>query len=265
MTRRRKRIPKTRYPMNLERSYLSALKRLVLSWKKTAQWYSDTYLKSYMLGGALSVDADDDENDPHKIERLAALIALMIAAIRNANSDNELESIATKFVLSVNSFSYTNVSSQAKTISSHAIKSNPTIEAFMKSKIKENTSYITSMRDKYVAQLQSDIYRTISQGKGATELTKIIMKRTNMSYNHARLIANDQTGSILSQLNKYRATHAGFEKYLWQSMEDGRVRPKHQELDQKVFGYNDPDGGDGGLLPGEPINCRCVAMPVIDD
>ena len=48
-------------------------------------------------------------------------------------------------------------------------------------------------------------------------------------------------------------------------MEDGRVRPKHQELDQKVFSYDDPDGGDNGQLPGEPINCRCVALPVIDD
>lgn len=265
MARRRKTIPKTRYPMNLEKSYLGALKRLVLSWKKKAQWYSDYYLKNYMLGGALSIDSDDDENDPHKIERLSALIALMVLAIKNSNSKQELENVATQFVLSVNSFSYSNVNAQARAISSQAIESNPTIQAFIKAKIKENTSYITSMRDKYVAQLQSDIYRAISDGKGATELTNAIVKRTNMSYNHARLIANDQTGSILAELNKYRATHAGFEKYRWQSMEDGRVRPKHQELDQKIFSYDDPDGGDNGQLPGEPINCRCVALPVIDD
>ena len=265
MARRRKTIPKTRYPMNLEKSYLGALKRLVLSWKKKAQWYAEYYLKNYMLGGALSIDSDDDENDPHKIERLSALIALMILAIKNSNSKQELENVATQFVLSVNSFSYSNVNAQARAISSQAIKSNPTIQAFIKAKIKENTSYITSMRDKYVAQLQSDIYRAISDGKGATELTNAIVKRTNMSYNHARLIANDQTGSILAELNKYRDTHAGFEKYLWQSMEDGRVRPKHQILDQQVFRYDDPDGGDDGQLPGEPINCRCVAMPIIDD
>lgn len=266
MARRRKKIPKTRYPMNLEKSYLGALKRLVLSWKKKAQWYADYYLKNYMLGGALSIDSsDDDENDPHKIERLSALIALMMLAIKNSNSKQELANVATQFVLSVNSFSYSNVNAQARAISSQAIESNPTIQAFIKAKIKENTAYITSMRDKYVAQLQSDIYRAISDGKGATELTNAIVKRTNMSYNHARLIANDQTGSILAELNKYRATHAGFEKYLWQSMEDGRVRPKHQILDQQVFRYDDPDGGDDGQLPGEPINCRCVAMPVIDD
>lgn len=265
MARRRRNVPKTRYPMNLEKSYLGALKRLVLSWKKKAQWYSDYYLKNYMLGGALSIDSNDDENDPHKIERLSALIALMVLAIKNSNSKQELENVATQFVLSVNSFSYSNVNAQARAISSQAIESNPTIQAFIKAKIKENTSYITSMRDKYVAQLQSDIYRAISDGKGATELTNAIVKRTNMSYNHARLIANDQTGSILAELNKYRATHAGFEKYRWQSMEDGRVRPKHQELDQKVFSYDDPDGGDNGQLPGEPINCRCVALPVIDD
>ena len=87
MARRRKHVPKTRYPMNLEKSYLGALKRLVLSWKKIAQWYSQNYLKYYMLGGALSIDAsDDDENNPHKIEQLAALIAMMAVAIKNANN-----------------------------------------------------------------------------------------------------------------------------------------------------------------------------------
>ena len=266
MTRRHRRVPKTRYPMNLEKSYLAAIKRLVLSWKKTAQWYANYYLKSYMLGGALSVDAnDEDKNDPHKIERLATIIALMILAIKNSKSERELESIATQFVLSINSFSYSNTSAQAKAITSQTIANNPTIQALLKAKIKENTSYITSLRDSYISQLRNDIYRTISNGGGATDLTKVIMKRTGMAYNHARLIANDQTGSILAQLNKYRATHAGFEKYMWQSMEDGRVRPKNQELDQKVFRYDDPDGGDDGQLPGEPINCRCVAMPVIDD
>ena len=100
MARRRRNVPKTRYPMNLEKSYLGALNRLVLSLKKIAQWYSKNYLKYYMLGGALSIDSsDDDENDPHNIERLAALIAMMAVAIKNANSNRELENVATQFVL----------------------------------------------------------------------------------------------------------------------------------------------------------------------
>lgn len=266
MARKHRRIPKTRYPMNLEKSYLRAMNRLILSWEKVAQYYMQYYLKPYVSGGALSIDADDDDkNDPQKIERIATIIALMTLAIKNAKSDNQLASIASQFVLSVNSFSFDNVNSQARAIEMQAIKSDPTIEAFIRAKIKENTSYITSLRDKYIAQLRNDIYRSISDGKGVTELARTIVKRTGMAYNHARLIANDQTGSILAQLNKYRATRAGFKKYMWQSMEDGRVRPKHQELDRKIFRYDDPDGGDNGMLPGEPINCRCVALPADDD
>ena len=71
-----------------------------------------------------------------------------------------------------------------------------------------------------------------------------------------------QTGTIISQLDAYRAKSAGAEKYLWRSMEDRRVRPKHRELDGETFRYGDPHGGDDGQLPGEPIRCRCIAEPI---
>lgn len=264
MTRRR-RIPKTKYPMHLEKAYLGSMNRFILSWRKTAEQFLDMYLKSYVTGGALTIDADTNQNDPHKIERIASIIALMIVTIKNNQSEAEFEKLATQFVLAVNSFSLQNCTLQANVLRIQALESNPTIQAIIKAKIAENTSLITSLRDKYIAQLRNDIYRSISNGGGVTQLTQDIVKRTGMSYNHAKLIANDQTGDILAQLNKIRAKSAGFEKYQWQSMEDDRVRPKHQELDRKIFKYDDPDGGDNGMLPGEPINCRCVANPVYDD
>lgn len=86
-----------------------------------------------------------------------------------------------------------------------------------------------------------------------------------MTANHAKLIANDQTGSIVSQLDSYRAKRAGARKYIWRSMEDNRVRPKHRELDGTEQVYGNPDGGDDGQMPGEPIRCRCVALPVFNE
>lgn len=263
MARKRK-VPQTRYPMNMEKSYMRTLNRLILSWRKIAQWYVNDYLKHYVSGGAVSFDNANDKNEPQDIERIATVITLMTIAIKNARTKS-FEDIASSFVLSVNGFSFSNCSRQANAIAIKAVETDSTIQTFIKAKIKENTSYITSLRDDYISQLRNDIYRSISDGGGATQLTQIISKRTGMAYNRAKLIANDQTGSILSQLNAYRAQRAGFAKYRWQSMEDDRVRPKHQELDQQIFRYDDPDGGDSGELPGEPINCRCVATPVVED
>ncbi|MES5128901.1 hypothetical protein [Lactobacillus crispatus] len=44
-------------------------------------------------------------------------------------------------------------------------------------------------------------------------------------------------------------------------MEDDRYRPKHQVIGTRQT-YDDPTGGDDGQMPGEPINCRCVADPI---
>lgn len=115
------------------------------------------------------------------------------------------------------------------------------------------------MKQSYQDSLRQDIYNSITSGGGVTSISKALMKRTQMTYSHAQLIANDQTGSIVSQLNFYRASHTGATKYIWHSMEDRRVRPKHRALDGKTFDIDDPNGGDDGQKPGEPIRCRCYA------
>lgn len=82
-----------------------------------------------------------------------------------------------------------------------------------------------------------------------------------MSYNRAKLIAVDQTGSIHGQLNVKRQHANGFDWYEWDTMEDERVRPSHAALDRTAHKY---DGSDIDIIPGEEIRCRCVATPLED-
>ena len=123
---------------------------------------------------------------------------------------------------------------------------------------------VQNMKDDWRNKIASDLYREVTQGCSIKDITADILKRTNMAYNHAKIIANDQTGTIISDLNTYRNKQAGAGSYIWQTMEDDRVRTAHQDLDGKQFDYDDPNGGDDGQLPGQPINCRCVATPVFD-
>ncbi|WP_242509738.1 phage minor head protein [Lactobacillus sp. A27] len=142
------------------------------------------------------------------------------------------------------------------------LRDNAKLREYTMGKIIENTNLIKTLRQRYIDQTKSDIYRIISSGGGVSDLAHSISARANMTLKHADLIATDQTGKILSQIDAYRNQATGSTRYIWRSMEDKRVRPKHRELDGKEFKYDDPNGGDNGQLPGQPIRCRCYQDPV---
>lgn len=91
----------------------------------------------------------------------------------------------------------------------------------------------------------------------------------------ARLIARDQVGSYTGELTRRRQQSLGVERYTWSTSKDERVRASHRERDGAVFDWDRPIAAqleDKGLTidkidgpPGRPIQCRCVAIPVLED
>ncbi len=79
--------------------------------------------------------------------------------------------------------------------------------------------------------------------------------------NHAALIARDQVSKLNGQLNRARQTAAGITSFVWETQDDSRVRPEHRALDGRRFTWAD---GAGGVYPGQPVQCRCWARPVVD-
>ncbi|MBD5430133.1 minor capsid protein [Lactobacillus sp.] len=254
-------IPPTRYPIKIEDWYFKTLQSFIKGWKRDAEYYLKNYINPYIKGGStFKLDADGDI-----LDRILESLKLLDTAIETAQSDHVLEITIEQFIKAVDNFSYNNSLIQMKIIGLNPIEKNSKLDNYFKTKIHENVQLIKGFRDDYSKRLEGDIYRSITDGGGVTSITENLTKRTNMAVKRAKLIAVDQTGTIISQVNAYRAKSAGAEKYRWQSMEDQRVRPKHRELDGKVFAYDDPHGGDDGKLPGEPIRCRCVADPVFED
>ena len=253
---------KTRYPWNLERQYVKDINGLVTDWNHGATLFLKVYLKRFVNGGT-GLKLDDATNDLNWSDNIQRQISLLGFSIQQAGqNDKRITNIATKFVRSLNSFSYMNVKEQTAIVGLDPISDNTVFRNWVKTHIGYNVSLITTMRENYTNSLKNDIYRSITKGGGTRDIANAIVKRTHMAREHAQLIATDQTGKIISQFDAYRAKSAGAEKYVWRSMEDSRVRPKHRELDGRTFKYNDPHGGDDGQLPGEPIRCRCVADPV---
>lgn len=256
------------YPLKLEKWYERQLVKLIRQWHNEINDFFESNLKQHVLGGT-KILQDAANDDPNWINSIQQALELFSLSMNSTKDDQTIESVVKRWVLSVDNFSLQKakkyqsaVQIETGTIALNPFSDNTTLTNYTKGKIAENTKLIKTMKGRYIDQLQNDIYRTVNNGGGATDITHAINYRTGMTLRHASLIATDQTGKALSQLDAYRNKQAGFAKYVWRSMEDGRVRPKHQELDGKTFKYDDPNGGDNGELPGEPIRCRCYQDPV---
>jgi len=256
------------YPLKLERWYERKMDQLIRQWQKQANQFVQVHLKAYVTGGTkvLHDAANDDPNWANSIQQSLKLFSL---TMDDTQDEKTIESLVTRWLISINNFSLqkakrykVTVGKEQGTIAINPLMGETILSNYTKGKIAENTALIKTMKHRYIDQLKNDIYQNINHGGGVTDISHAINYRTGMTLRHATLIANDQTGKALSQLDAYRSQKAGYTKYVWRSMEDGRVRPKHQKLDGKTFSYNDPNGGDNGQLPGEPIRCRCYAEPV---
>lgn len=93
-------------------------------------------------------------------------------------------------------------------------------------------------------------------------MTQEIQKRFGMTSRRAKLIARDQTSKLNASLTKLRQQELGVEEYIWQTAGDERVRASHKAHDGKKFRWDHLPKETGN--PGNDINCRCVAIPVLE-
>lgn len=144
----------------------------------------------------------------------------------------------------------------------------PALRAILAQIRRDNVALITSIADR----LLDDVFRTVTEsvihGTRVETLAREIRERYSVSDSRARLIARDQTLKANASLTQERHKEAGVSRYVWSSSRDERVRPIHALLDGFVFDWSDPPitAEDGSTNhPGEDYQCRCIAIPVLDD
>ena len=115
------------------------------------------------------------------------------------------------------------------------------------------------------------------QGKSFAEgsLTNRLAKIGSISKREAKRIARDQTSKLTTSLSAIRQQDAGINRYTWRNAQDQRVvgnpggkypegnaiHGNHWEREGQEFRWDQPPE-DGH--PGQPIQCRCSAEPIID-
>lgn len=61
-----------------------------------------------------------------------------------------------------------------------------------------------------------------------------------------------------------RQESLGVKEFKWVTAHDERVRPSHAKINGNIYSWDNLPTVDGvKTSPGQPINCRCIAIPVI--
>lgn len=139
--------------------------------------------------------------------------------------------------------------------------------------ITENVGLIKSIPQKYMAEMQGAVMRSITSGRGLQDLVPFFDRYEKITTRRARLIASDQTRKVYSALNAGRMEKLNLDKYEWLHS-GGGVEPRrlHLHLAGKICSLKNPPviqyakgaqpevRGKPGDLPG----CKCTMRPVID-
>ena len=172
--------------------------------------------------------------------------------------------IASNFVSKGNS---TNKRSFYKTIENSigvdlsSVVQNENLTDVLEAVTRENVALIKSIPEEYFKKIESVVFRNTVRGSTANSIIKEIQNINKVTYNRAKLIARDQTSKLNSVLNEKRQSSLGVEEYIWRTSGDERVRDSHKSKNGKIFRWDSPPKDTGH--PGQDIQCRCVAQPII--
>jgi SPP1 gp7 family putative phage head morphogenesis protein len=135
--------------------------------------------------------------------------------------------------------------------------------------VQRNTELITSLGEDAIAEVTTLTAEAAAGGLRVEELQRSLVERLGVVGSRAELIARDQTLTLNAQLSQAAAKEAGVTRYRWSSSRDERVREGHAALEGQICSWDDPPivdekTGERGH-PGEPIQCRCIAIPIVED
>ena len=137
----------------------------------------------------------------------------------------------------------------------------------IKSAIRKNVALIGTLDDDDKRSLVHDIFalylehqESDGQAFNPVDLQRILLKEYDVVPADAKLIAHDQENKLMGAVMEKWQTQAGIEEYVWQTKLDDKVRATHKANQGLKFSWSSPPVTGH---PGEDINCRCIALPVL--
>jgi len=141
------------------------------------------------------------------------------------------------------------------------------VEFAFQAAVATNVALISSIPEQYYDRLTELIFENVEKAQRwetlAQSIRSAVSWASNLSDYRINLIARDQTAKMASAFNEARTASVGITQYNWQTAGDERVRDTHRDNDGKLFAFAEPPSETGN--PGHDINCRCVALPYVEE
>lgn len=147
--------------------------------------------------------------------------------------------------------------------------------AYIDTVVNENAKLIKTVPQNLAQKFSQMAKRSEYAGMRPEELTKELLSQAPyLTDVEARRIARTESSKAATALVEARAVSIGLEFYVWSCVTDERSRDSHKLMDGVVCRWDDAPNPErangekrdyGSYHAGCIFNCRCCALPVVDD
>ncbi len=156
----------------------------------------------------------------------------------------------------------------------------PELSNFLEVAGDANVNKIVTQNSGYFDSIREMSNQALRKGASFQELADDIQTLTDTTETRANLIAIDQVQKLNADLEGQRQQNNGLQRYIWRTRKNARVRSKsnssgasdHMGLEGAIFDWSFPPitvlkgkRANERNHPGQDINCKCWAEPVIED
>lgn len=132
-----------------------------------------------------------------------------------------------------------------------------------------NVSLIKSIPQKYLADVEGSVMRSVQAGRDLGSLTEDLQKHYGVTRRRAAFIARDQNNKATAAFKRARELELGLDEAEWHHSHGSKEpRPTHVEAGRQKArykisqGWYDPAVGRY-IQPAEEPGCKCFGRPVI--
>jgi SPP1 gp7 family putative phage head morphogenesis protein len=254
--RRRGPIPRQVQPDGIRLSYFRALLQVLGQAKALVERATPDLKEIVDRAAAARGDSRLDEtDDPNE------LIDKLSDEFFGEFTNTKLSDLAKGYGQRASDFNRLELGRQFKSaLGIDIVKAEPWLEPKIQTFTRENVALIKSIPNRYFDDVEKQVIAGMRQGLRWEEIAKELDRRFEVAEGHAKLVARDQVGKFVGDLNRTRQEELGITSFIWRTARDNRVREEHQALDGQEFTWDKPPA-EG--IPGFQINCRCQAEPVL--
>jgi SPP1 gp7 family putative phage head morphogenesis protein len=251
--RRRKRLPRQNFPAGIARDYR----------RRVAAVYAASIAGLAPLREELPrllASARAERFDAGEGDRIRRLVEAASRAAELATEPTAVERLAREFALKTSTHQRRQLAKQTRAaLGVDVFADERGVSALIDSWAAENAALIRSVSQRVIDEVALASTRAVSAGTLWPDLAKEIEGRVGLGEKRSRLIARDQVGKLYGQVNAQRQRNLGVEHFIWRTVNDQRVRPRHAAIEGERFPLDGGHPAEG--LPGQPVLCRCYSEP----